>query len=231
MVCTRVHTFSAFALAVLVVVATLAPAAPARAQSGGPYVAVGGGFENRQRSGEDAFTYIDFGNDFAVNVAAGYKYQDEEKLARNLGIEGEFSYLRNTTNTVSSVVTGPQAGIGNVTLRVGMANVRYEIPIPASFVGAYVAAGVGGYKSYLNGVSNVVAQPFGFVANASSQGVTFAYQLRVGAQFHVAPRADLLAGYRYLHGGNLTFLGTAFGDLRPTGARIHSLEGTLRIRF
>ena len=226
----RANTVAAFGFAV-VVVATLVPATPARAQSSGAYVTAGGGFANRQRSGEDAFTYIDFGNDFAVNVAGGYLYQDEEKRARNLSVEGEFSYLRNNTNTVSSVVTGPQAGLGNVALRVGMANVRYEIPIPSATFGAYVAGGIGGYKSYLNNVSNVVAQPFGFVANSASQGVTFAFQLRAGAQFRLAPRADLLAGYRYLHGGDLTFLGTAFGDLRPSGARIHSFEAALRVRF
>lgn len=225
----RLDRISALGLAVFVVL-SLVPAAPARAQESGPYVTAGGGFANRQRSGEDAFTYIDFGNDYAVNVAGGYRYEGENR-ARNMAVEGEFSYLRNTTQTVSSAVTGPQAGLGDVTLRVGMVNVRYDLPIPATAFGAYVAGGIGGYKSYLNNVSNVVAQPFGFVANASSQGVTFAFQVRAGALFRLAPRADLLAGYRYLHGGDLTFLNTAFGDLRPTGARIHSFEAALRVRF
>ena len=42
---------------------------------------------------------------------------------------------------------------------------------------------------------------------------------------------DLMAGYRYLHGNDLTFLGTAFGDLHPNGVKMHHAEANLKIGF
>lgn len=204
--------------AAIALAATLLPA-DARAQG---YVLAGGGFEHRMRSGEDAFTYIDFGNGYDVNVAAGYSFAD------SISVEGEYSYFRNPTNTVSSVATGPQTGMGNVALRVVMGNVRFELPTP---VGLYVGGGIGGYKSYLHDVTNPIANQFGFVANGASDGLVFAYQLRAGAKFKVSPHAAVLAGYRYFHGGDLLFLGTAFGDLRPSGAHVHSVEANLKVTF
>ncbi len=202
-------------------------ASPAAAQAttgtSGPYAMAGAGFTHRQQSSEDASTFTDFENGYDVNVAGGYK-------VGMVAVEGEYSYFRNSSKTTASVVTGPQPGVGNVSLKAFMANVRFESPSSVS-VGGYVGAGIGGYKSYLNGLSNTVAQSFGFVADGSNDGVVLAFQLRAGVLFHLAPRVAVLAGYRYFHGGDLTFLGTAFGDLHPSGARIHSGEAAVKIGF
>jgi opacity protein-like surface antigen len=196
---------------------------PAQAQDGsGPYVTVGGGYQHRLRAAENAQTYTDFNDGFALNGAAGYEFG-------HLGIEGEYSYLRNTDKTTAAAVTGPQNGLGNVTLSFVMANFRYEIP--AGRLRPYVGAGIGGYKSTLHGISNVVAKSFGLEANGTNDGVPFAFQVRAGLDFAISNRSGVLIGYRYLHGGDLLFLGTQFGDLRPDGVKVHSLEGAIKIGF
>jgi hypothetical protein len=44
-------------------------------------------------------------------------------------------------------------------------------------------------------------------------------------------RSGILIGYRYLHGNDLLFQGIAFGDLRPNGAKVNSLEVAFKIGF
>ena len=203
-------------------------AAPAAAMQGGVgteggvYVTVGGGLTNRQRAAEAGSTYTDFESGYALNAAVGYEFDA-------LAVEGEFSFFKNSAETVASPVTGPQEGVGDVTMRYVMANVRYSfLDTPLR---PYVGGGIGFYKSYLNDLSNVVAESFGFLASGSNDGLTFAYQLRGGVQFDIAERAGVLVGYRYLRGSELLFEGTAFGDLRPDGAKVHSVEAAFKLGF
>jgi len=221
----RINTNRLLKLGCGVFAAATLTAAPAAAQTtpSGPYASFGAGYQHRLRAAEDSVTYTDWDNGVAWNLAGGYKFGA-------VALEGEFSYFKNNDKTTASAVTGPADGVGNVTLHAFMANVRFESPNPGP-VGLYVGGGLGGYRSYLNGISNVIAQQFGFVANGADEGVVFAWQLRAGAGLRLGEHAELLAGYRYFHGGDLTFLGTAFGDLHPNGAKIHSVEANLNVGF
>lgn len=211
-----------FAVSMVLPQTAAAQAPVATGEDGGVYVAVGGGWQQRLRAGETATTYTDFKNGHAFNVAAGYEFQ-------RLAVEGEVSFFGNDAEVVASDATGPQEGVGGVTMQFFMANTRYSFGEAA--VRPYVGAGIGGYKSDLNDLSNVVAEMFGFVATGSNDGLTFAYQLRAGVQMHLVGRSDLLLGYRYVRGSELLFLNTAFGDLRPDGVRMHNIEATLKIGF
>jgi len=203
--------------------ATALTAAPAFAQDAGPYISVGGGFQHRQRAGESATTYTDWNNGGVFNVAAGAQTKS------GLAIEGEYSYFKNASKVTASDVTGPAEGTGNVSLNFFFGNLRYTVP--AGPVRLYVGGGLGGYKSTLHDLSNTIAKSFGFEANGSNDGIVFAYQARVGLNFHLGGHAGLDAGYRYTHGGDLLFKGTEFGDLTPNGAKMHILEANLRFGF
>lgn len=213
---------SAAAVGLVVVCGPSVASAQSTSDEGHVYVSAGAGWQHRERAGETTTTYTDWKKGYALNFAAGYE-------KRNLAFEGEVSFLKNDTDIVAATVTGPQEGVGDVTMRFFMANVRYtftDAPLRP-----YIGGGLGGYKSTLHGVSNVVAQSFGFEADGTSDGVTFAYQLRAGVSLQVSDRADVLVGYRYLRGSELLFEGTEFGDLRPNGAKVHSLEAALKFNF
>lgn len=214
-------TVSAAAVA-LVAVSFPSAAAAQTTDEGRIYVSAGAGWQHRERAGESPTTYTDLKKGHALNFAAGYEQ-------RRFAFEGEVSFLNNDTDRVAATVTGEQEGVGDISLRFFMANVRYtfsDAPLRP-----YVGGGLGAYKSYLHGVSNVVAQSFGFEADGTSDGLTFAYQLRAGLSLRAGDRADVLVGYRYLRGSELLFEGTEFGDLRPNGAKIHSLEAALKFNF
>ena len=221
----RMNWFQASVSAAAVALVALSVPASAAAQStddGHLYVSAGAGWQHRGRAGETDTTYTDFKKGHALNFAAGFE-------RRRLAFEGEVSFMKNDADRVAATVTGEQEGVGDVTMRFFMANVRYtfsDAPLRP-----YVGAGLGGYKSYLHGVSNVVAQSFGFEADGSNDGLTFAYQLRAGVSLRAGDRADVLVGYRYLRGSELLFEGTEFGDLRPDGAKVHSLEAALKFNF
>jgi opacity protein-like surface antigen len=213
----------AIVITLLVAGATLGTAPRAGAQDdGGGYVSVGGSLSHRQRAGESATTYTDFKNGLGANIAAGFQ-------RKAVAIEGEFTYFKNDGKTVASTATGPAAGLGSVSLKFFFANVRYTAG--GSRARLYLGGGVGGYKSTLNGLTNTIANSFGFVANGTNDGIPFAYQARVGADFALSSRVALLAGYRYVRGGDLLFLGTAFGDLRPDGVKMQSAEVNLKFGF
>jgi opacity protein-like surface antigen len=202
---------------------TFAFAPAARAQGGG-YVRVDGGFQHRAPASEDAQTYTDWDNGYAVDVAGGY----ETKV--KLSFEGEYSHLKNNDMTTASAVTGPAAGLGDVTLNFVMGNVRYAATV-ARHVNVYVGGGLGGYKSTLHSISNVIANSFGIDANGTNDGVVFAWQVRAGVEVPVASHVTVFGGYRYLHGGDLLFKGTAFGDLTPNGVKVNAVEGGVKIRL
>jgi opacity protein-like surface antigen len=211
-----------------VFVALIAPGSPAEAQPAddtpGWYATLGGAYQKRLRSGESATTYTEFEPGYAVSAGFGYQFLG------GLGLDGEVGFMRNNTDVVASDVTGPAAGVGHVTARSVMANVRYTVLTGGPIV-PYVGFGIGGYRAQLHGLSNVIAADFGFFADGTSEGVTFAYQVRTGAEFPVHPNLALQAGYRFFRGSPLEFRGTMFGDLNPTGARTHSLELGARFRF
>jgi opacity protein-like surface antigen len=202
-------------------VAMLAAVPAAQAQEG-PYVRVDAGFQHRARASENPQTYTDWKNGYAFDVAGGYE------AGSHIAVEGEFSTLNTKDKITAAAVTGPQTGVGDVSLRFFMGNVKYSTPGP---VRLYVSGGVGGYKSYLHGISNVVAKSFGFEATGSNDGVVFAWQARAGVDFAVAPKVGIIAGYRYLHGGDLLFKNTGFGDLTPNGVKINAVEGGVRVTF
>jgi opacity protein-like surface antigen len=204
----------------IVIGLTIGVPAVASAQA---YVFGGGAVQQRQLAGESATTYTEFDPGFAINAGGGYAFGV-------IGVEGEYSYLRNNNKIVASTATGPADGLGNIGLRFFMANVRIS-PAGDRAIKPYLSGGVGGYKSYLHDVSNVIANAFGFRANGVSDGITPAFQFRAGIGFRVGSRAEAMVGYRYLRGGELLFLGTAFGDLRPDGAKTHHLEGGIKIGF
>ena len=189
-----------------------------------PYVSVGGDVQHRQRAAEDSATYTDWKMGPGVNVAAGVEAKG------GLAVEGEYTYFRNSSKTTAAPATGPQPGVGYVNLNMFFANVRYTMPTKGP-VALYVGGGAGAYKSSLQGLSNTVAQSFGFVANGSNDGLVFAYQARVGASVKVSKHIAVLAGYRYVHGNDLLFKGTAFGDLTPNGAKMHALDVNLKVNF
>jgi opacity protein-like surface antigen len=204
---------------------TVCVSAASYAQSieSGPYVTVGGGIQHRQRASDNPETYTDWKNGYAFNVAGGYRMGA-------VGIEGEFSQLNNHDKTTAASVTGPQPGMGDVTLRLFMANVNYTVK-GSGPLGLFVGGGVGGYKSYIHDLSNVVAASFGLFANGTNDGVPFVYQLRGGATYDLSSRAALLVNYRYIHGNELLFKGTDFGDLRPNGTKNHVAEVAIRLGF
>src|SRR5262245_28881800 len=145
--------------------AAVAAAAPALAQDGGGYVAVGGGFAHRQKAGENPQTYVLFKNGYAFNIAAG------GQMKSGLAVEGEFSHFNNGARIVSSPATGPDTGVGSVSLNFFFGNLRYTVPTGP--VRIYLGGGLGGYKSTLNDLSNTIAESFGFVANGTSDSITF----------------------------------------------------------
>jgi opacity protein-like surface antigen len=207
-----------------VALVALGTAAPVGAQdSTGVYVIGSAAWQQREKAGESSTTYTTFDPGFAVNGAIGYQFGV-------VGIDGEFSYMKNKTKNVASTVTGEAEGMGEIALRSFMGNVRFS-PAAGSPVRPYFGAGVGVYKSYLYDVTNVIANSFGFEANGTSDGMTFAYQFRAGVGFAVAEKSEVFVGYRYFKGSELLFIGTEFGDLRPDGAKTHSLEGGIKIGF
>lgn len=197
-------------------------AAPAFAQ--GPYVIVGGDVTHRERSAESSTTYTDWKVGWGFNAAGGYQTKT------GLAVEGEYSLFNNASRVTASDVTGPAPGVGHVHLNMFFANGRYTVPIPGP-VSVYFGGGLGGYKSTLYGLSNTIAQSFGFAANGTNDGVVFAYQLRAGATLKFGKHFGVLAGYRYVHGNDLLFKGTAFGDLTPNGAKLHCFDFNLKIGF
>src|SRR5439155_23033254 len=116
--------------------AAAAVATPAVAQESGGYVSVGGGFQHRQKAGESADTYTLWKNGPAFNVAAGAGTKS------GVAIEGEFSFFKNASKTTAATVTGPQPGVGDVTLKFFFANVRYTAG--GSRAHLYLGGGVGG---------------------------------------------------------------------------------------
>ncbi|HEX3703470.1 MAG TPA: porin family protein [Vicinamibacterales bacterium] len=211
------------AYSILVGVMSLAFVPVASAQDGA-YVRVDGGFQHRARAAENAQTYTDWDNGFAIDAAVGYETKSR------VSFEGEYSYLKNNDKTTASAVTGPAPGLGNVSLDFFMGNVRYDAPVAPS-VDVYVSGGLGGYKSYLHGISNTIAHSFGIDANGSNDGVVLAWQVRAGLEARVTPHVGVLVGYRYLHGNDLLFKGTAFGDLMPNGVKINAVEAGVRIKM
>ncbi len=208
-----------------ITVMTLCVSAASFAQStgSGPYLTVGGGVQHRQRASDNPQTYTDWKRGYAFNVAGGVQLGA-------VGIEGEFSQLNNHDKTTAAPVTGPQPGMGDVTLRLFMANVTYSVKGNGP-LGLFVSGGAGGYKSYIHDLSNVVAASFGLFANGTNDGLPFIYQLRGGATYDVSSRAALLLNYRYIHGNELLFKGTDFGDLRPNGTKNHVVEAAVRLGF
>jgi opacity protein-like surface antigen len=93
----------------------------------------------------------------------------------------------------------------------------------------YLAAGFGGLKASLDGITRADGPQPRIALTGSNEGVVFAYQLRAGAGIRLARRVEALVGYRYLRSGELLFIGTALGNLRPTGARTHHVETGLKI--
>jgi opacity protein-like surface antigen len=213
------------AVATTLFLAAAAVATPALAQdSGGGYVSVGGGLAHRQKAGESPTTYTLFKKGYGLNVAAG----GETKTG--VAIEGEYSHFSNKAKTVASDATGPATGQGSISLDFFFLNVRYTVPSQGP-VQVYLGGGVGGYKSTLHDISNSIAAQFGLFANGKNDGVVLAYQGRAGVEFKVSDRVKIGAGYRYVRGRDLLFVGTDFGDLRPDGATLHNAEANVRFRF
>jgi opacity protein-like surface antigen len=193
-------------------------------EAAGWYATGTGAYQHRQLSGESDVTWTTFDRGFDVGAGLGYQFLN------GVGVDGEVRYARNATNVVAAEATGPAEGLGRIPLRLAMVNLRYAIPTGHALV-PYVGLGIGGYRSYLQGVSNAIAAAPGLQVDGPSDGLTFAFQARAGVEVPVHPNAGLLVGYRYFRGGDLLFRGTTFGDLTPTGAKTHGLEAGMRFRF
>jgi opacity protein-like surface antigen len=212
----------------LVIAVVVSSPCSARAQEeaeeeGGWHVIVAGALQHRRRSADSDVTYFDFNQGFAAGGGVGYHFGP-------LGFDGEFTYLRNAADIVATPATGPLDGLGHVALAAYLGNLRFTFPARGRF-SPYLAAGFGGLKSYQHHVSNSAALRAGLEADGANDGLVFAYQFRAGASVRVTERVELLVGYRYLRAGELLFMDTALGDLRPDGVKVHHLEGGVRMAF
>ncbi len=216
----RLTTWGTVVLAALAC-ALIPSRASAQDDETGWYLLATGSLQQRQRSSEGAATYADFNAGFGAGSAIGY-------FVGPLAFEGEFSFLRNAADVVAFPSFGTGEGTGSATVQAYMGNLRFSFAPRGPFT-PYIAAGFGGLKSGLHSLSNALGAAAGLAADGSNNGIVVAYQFRVGAGVRLTPRAQLLVGYRYLHGGELLYVDTAFGDLRPDGVRTHHLEATVRI--
>lgn len=195
----------------------------------GFYIGVGGGTQSRERSAEET-TAIDFERGYGLNGVIGYRIN-------NFRLEGEVSYFNNGNEAFVFLPDTSEPATGQIALRAFMFNVYYDIPIRRSRFKPYIGAGLGTYKSDIQGFSSPTLisatnfPPNGVVLDVTSRE-TFAYQLRAGVGYLFNPRTEAFLGYRYFHGNRLEFqTGNPFGVLRPSGAHTHTIEAGFRYSF
>ncbi len=196
----------------------------------GPYVSLSGGYQKRERAGEDPVTFIDFKGGYIFNGAAGYRFGD-------FRTDLEVSFFDDPAEAVSAAPTGRRPGDGHVSGRAVTLNLYYDIPIRNSPLKPYLGAGIGVYSTKIHDLTNdiLASLPAAFggplVVREEKSNEVFAFQVRAGLGYEVSQNVTLFLGYRYFNGKTLTFSDTIFGTLTPNGAKLNAVEFGARILF
>jgi outer membrane protein OmpA-like peptidoglycan-associated protein len=126
-----------------------------------------------------------------------------------LRTEGQFSYLRNSASSLTSVTTGDPPVTGSTQAFAFLGNAIYDFDIPGlPWATPHVGAGIG--------VAHLKAkEKFAGATLLNSSDTEFAYQGIAGLRFPIAPNWALDLDYRYLATTDPTYKS-------PAGARVTS---------
>jgi opacity protein-like surface antigen len=205
-----------------------AAAAPSADQDG-VYFGVSGGPQWRASASDSAGTTT-FKTGFAVNGTVGYRLQAHR-------LEGEVSYFNNRCKTTDPA--GPAIGVepssGSVDINALLANYACDLPLRHSKFVPFVGIGLGGYRVSINGLTtpslrNLPAAWGGPVVVYAKSTWSFAYQVRAGVRYQLAPGTEILVGYRFLQGSDLDINLANGTTINPDG-RLQCLEAGLQVRF
>ncbi len=208
------------------------------------YVGLSGGWAHRERVHEvnDPLVFIDFSDGFAANAVLGYEFA-------MFRVEAEYSFMNTECEfagggaAAAAAGIAPSAATGNVNLRALMFNIYHDIELPNLLWKPYLGAGIGLYQSEINSLypaffADPALAPFGFNTNPvnTTSDIPFAYQFRAGVSRPLSERTEFYSGYRYFRGEDLTFASAPFANpaaptFEPNGAKVHSVEFGLRVRF
>lgn len=198
------------------------------------YIGLSGGWAHRETAHEvsDAATFLDFNDGFHINFQLGRSYEW-------VRIEAEVSHFDNDVLVAGAGVpnVGNFVGLadGSVSMTAFMFNAYHDFDIEGWRLDPYVGGGIGLCQSEINGLlpSFFAGAPLNLdnqAINATSD-YSFAWQLRVGANYDWSDRTTLYMGYRYFRVEELSFAAFPFGAFQPNGGREHCLEWGLRVAF
>lgn len=172
----------------------------------GWYLSLSGGGQDRIRSREDNFTFIDWeDHGWQIHGAFG------NRITENVRLEVESGAMNNDVSVLSAPGPGGiqliDQGSGDATVVSLMMNLYLDLPIDITdnfTIVPYVGGGFGGIKSYLDHATNEIVEPLGFVCTANSH-VALATQLTAGISVPLTKHMELFAGYRYVNSDKLFF--------------------------
>ncbi len=185
------------------------------------------GYQDRELAGENGDTVTEFKKGSMGSVGIGYRFN------KNFRMSAEYARINNDVDTVASSASSgaPLEGEGNVILKQYTINAYYDVDGFGNRkqYRPYVGIGVGNQTSIIEDLTNVGAKPFGLIVNDEATAPITQY--KAGLNISANDKTEYYVGGSYIHGSELLFRNTAFGNLLPQSSRNWVLQSGIRYTF